>query len=367
MSNRLEILRQAMPDWGIDALILSSRENVAWLTEGASYYVVERSEVGVASLLITSEGVYLVAPDNEIDRLQAEEPSPFELKPATYPWYGNETSIIRSLIGTARLGSDVPRGDARDIGSELLPQRFALNPAEREKFAALGQDAAAVVEAVARRLAPGQSEREVEAEILHDCLALGIRPVCTLVAFDDRIDRFPHPIPTGRRLEQRCLITLGAERHGLNVSLTRLVHFGEPDRHAQQSLAKLAEVHAETYAALRPGLSFEDLFAAITDAYAQVGAVDGWRRHHQGGPAGYGCRDLVLTPGTPGQVVTNQAFAFNPTLPGSKSEDTALLTDDGIQWLTRTGHWPEIAIDRQGQRWTFTDWLVREPATKGRS
>ncbi|WP_423821130.1 M24 family metallopeptidase [Salinisphaera sp. SPP-AMP-43] len=364
MSQRLETLRQAMPDWGIDALILNSRENVAWLTEGATYYVVERSEAGVASLLITAEGVYLVAPDNEIDRLLAEEPCPFVLEPATYPWYGDENATIRSIIGSARLGSDMPRADARDIGSELLPYRFALNVDEREKFAALGQDAAAVVEAVARRLIPGQSEREVEAEILHDCLALGIRPVCTLVAFDDRIDRFPHPIPTGRRLAQRCLITLGAERHGLNVSLTRLVHFGEPDPHARQVLAKLAEVHAETYAVLQPGLGFEDLFAAITDAYAQVGVVDGWRRHHQGGPAGYGCRDLVLTPGTTGQVVANQAFAFNPTLPGSKSEDTGLLTDGGIQWLTRTGDWPEIVIDRQGQRWTFTDWLVREPATK---
>ncbi|RJS93039.1 Xaa-Pro peptidase family protein [Salinisphaera sp. Q1T1-3] len=361
MSERLTRLREAMAARGIEALRLVHRDNVAWLTEGATYHVVERAEVGVASLVITPARVLLVAPSNEIDRLMTEEPCPFALEPLTYPWFGDEAGVLRQAIGEVALASDVSWPGAADVGDWLIEQRFDLNAAECRRFAELGRATATRVEAVARRLRIGMTEREVEAEILHDCLAVGIRPVCTLVAFDDRIDAFPHPIPTERRLQRRALITVGAARDGLNVSLTRLVHFGSPDTAARERLQQLAGIHARTLACLRVGMPLAEVFDTITAAYAAVGVPEGWQRHHQGGPAGYGCRDRILAPGVAGHVVADQAFAFNPTLPGSKNEDTALLTGDGVEWLTRTGDWPLIEVEHAGQVWTFTDWLVREP------
>ncbi|WP_251976887.1 M24 family metallopeptidase [Salinicola avicenniae] len=363
MSERLTTLRERLRDWRLDGVLLSSRESVAWLTQGATYHVVERSAVGVASLLVTPEQVYLVAPDNEIDRLREEEPHPFEVVAATYAWYETADVALARLgfDGSAsRLGSDLPMTGATCIAEHLLPLRFELDALERERLSRLGQDAAGIVETIAANLRPGEREIDIEARILHDCLEAGIRPVCTLVAFDARIDRYPHPIPTDARLSQRALLTLGAERDGLNVSLTRMVRFGEVEAALLARYRQAAAIHAETLAAVRPGLSWEALFATISEAYERQGHTQGWRRHHQGGPAGYGCRDLILTPTARGQSVAHQAFAFNPTLPGVKSEDTLLLDGGGGRLVTRTGDWPTLEFDAGGRTWSLAGWLARE-------
>ncbi|THD32669.1 hypothetical protein ERD80_17775, partial [Pantoea sp. R102] len=61
MSDKLARLQQALAHWQLDAVLLTRRDNIAWLTDGASYYVVERAETGVASLLIGRDSVLLLA------------------------------------------------------------------------------------------------------------------------------------------------------------------------------------------------------------------------------------------------------------------------------------------------------------------
>ncbi len=45
------------------------------------------------------------------------------------------------------------------------------------------------------------------------------------------------------------------------------------------------------------------------------------------------------------QLLANQVVAWNPSITGAKSEDTALITEDGPQVLTRSGDWPEIGVE----------------------
>ncbi len=40
-----------------------------------------------------------------------------------------------------------------------------------------------------------------------------------------------------------------------------------------------------------------------------------------------------------------QAVAWNPSLPGMKIEDTAVLTDNGIELLTVEPHWPTFEVE----------------------
>ena len=46
-------------------------------------------------------------------------------------------------------------------------------------------------------------------------------------------------------------------------------------------------------------------------------------------------------------VVNNQAFAWNPSIRGGKAEDTVILRDGNIEWLTAT---PELAGHRCQRR-----------------
>jgi len=357
MSERLKTLQRALAEWQLDALLLTRRDNIAWLTQGASYYVVERAETGVASLLIYPDRARLLAPENEMPRILAEEPLPFACETTRYPWYASLETALASIRPT-RLGSDTPLASTVNMESQLPRLRQGLNEDEKQRFRELGREAASIVEEVARALSAGISERDVEAAIAGRCLARGIRPVCTLVAADERIALYKHPVPGTKRLAKQMLITLGAERLGLHVSLTRMVHLGEPDKALKQRIGALANIHADILQAIAIQRSWQALFAQIQQAYRRHGWPESWREHHQGGPAGYGCRDWIVTPDTAGRITADTAHAWNPTLGGVKSEDTLLVTEQGVEWLTRSGDWPLIEVVRDGQRWQLADWLI---------
>lgn len=98
-------------------------------------------------------------------------------------------------------------------------------------------------------------------------------------------------------------------------------------------------------------------------AYATLGfSADEWHNHHQGGAAGYAARTCKAAPGEPFPVLDDgwarevssltgarvefgQAFAWNPTAPGVKSEDTFLLHPDGSrEIITRTPGLPQVDL-----------------------
>ncbi len=354
MSEKLQRLQRALKGWQLDGVLLTRRDNIAWLTQGASYSVVERAETGVASLLVKQNSVLLLAPENELPRILAEEPLPFDCEHHAYPWY----TSLSDVLPRGCFGSDVPQPGLRDVQPDMVLLRQGLNADEQHRYRALGRDAAEIVQGIARQLRPGITEYQVEAQIAAACLAQGIRPVCTLVAADERIAAFKHPVPTHKTFQRQLLITLGAERAGLHVSLTRMVHVGALQDDLRQRIHAVARIHAAMLAASQTRRSWAALFTDITRAYQQQGYPDAWQAHHQGGPAGYGCRDFILTPDCPGEVGNDIALAWNPTLSGVKSEDTFLLTSDGLAPLTRSGDWPMIGVQHAGVDYQFADWLV---------
>ncbi len=55
----------------------------------------------------------------------------------------------------------------------------------------------------------------------------------------------------------------------------------------------------------------------------------------------------------------SQAFAWNPSVRGVKSEDTVLLTADGPEVLTGMPEWPMWDVILDGQPWQRPAILVR--------
>ena len=139
------------------------------------------------------------------------------------------------------------------------------------------------------------------------------------------------------------MLIAGARRWGLVVSLTRLVHFGEPDDELRRRHAAVTAVDAALIRATRPGAAAGDVFRVGLAAYAEQGFPDEWTRHHQGGATGYAGREYRATPDTPHVVRDCQAFAWNPSIAGTKSEDTILVTAEGAEVLTQTPDLPHLA------------------------
>ena len=80
--------------------------------------------------------------------------------------------------------------------------------------------------------------------------------------------------------------------------------------------------------------------------------------HHQGGPTGYGCREFVVTPDTKGFLREGQAYAWNPTILGTKCEETTYLKDGRVEILTRTKDWPCTVVETEYGSLDVADILI---------
>src|SRR5690606_33775380 len=134
-----------------------------------------------------------------------------------------------------------------------------------------------------------------------------------------------------------------ARRHGLVAAATRIVHFGSVSEDLAARHRAVAEIEAKAVAATAPGRSAGEIFQVIQQAYADAGFPDEWRLHHQGGAIGYENREWIAVPGAEERVAAVQAFAWNPSITGTKSEDTYLISADGSECLTR-GDWPTLSV-----------------------
>ena len=101
------------------------------------------------------------------------------------------------------------------------------------------------------------------------------------------------------------------------------------------------------------------LFKVAQDAYAAEGFPGEERFHHQGGPTGYGEREWVATPKGTEAVVNNQAFAWNPSIRGGKAEDTVIVRDGNVEWLTATPELPVIEATVNGKVYPAAGVLVK--------
>src|SRR5262249_1128022 len=139
------------------------------------------------------------------------------------------------------------------------------------------------------------------------------------------------------------MVALCAERDGLIVSMSRIVSAGAPADLNQRTRAA-AGVFGRLLEATRPGARAADLYQVAVRAYDAAGFPGEELKHHQGGAIGYRAREWVAHPRSQETVRERQAFAWNPTIIGTKVEDTALVIDDRLEVITSTPDWPLIPV-----------------------
>jgi Xaa-Pro aminopeptidase len=350
VASKIESIRGWLARSGHDAALFRSQANFAWLTGGGRSHVSIGEEGGIAWVLVAPGDVQVLTTNIEEPRLRDEELDGLPFETVAYPWHrpAEGIALARSIGGS--IVADLATGDIPAADPSLTALRYALSASEVERYRALGNEAALAVEATARAAEPGMTELEISAALAAACRARDILPLVNLIAVDERIDRYRHPIPTQKRLERTVMVVLTGRRHGLHASLTRFASSGAIVPEREERRAATARVDARFLLAGRPGVSLSDVFAAGIDQYAREGYPEEWRLHHQGGLTGYGGREIFATPDADHRLEGNQALAWNPSITGTKSEDTVLVTDGLPEILTRTGAWPEIEVEVDGER-----------------
>jgi Xaa-Pro aminopeptidase len=332
---------QAADAAGCEAILARRPSTVRWLLCGRGRPVSASGADADYTLLLVDGAAYAFFPDIEASRVQEEEKlEELGYEPVPFPWHeASAETVARLLAGRRALAGE-------ELEAAIAPRRRLLSAEERERYRAAGADASAAMVACLRGLRPEQSETEVAASLAREAHLRGFFPPVVLVAGERRQRVHRHPLPTAAKLGRHALLAITVEREGLHVSLTRIASFGSPPAELERVVAASAAVDAVMLGASRSGHTLGDVFAAAADAYAAAGFPDQWRRHHQGGLTGYEGREVFAVPGDPTVIPESCAVAWNPSVTGGgKSEDTALVTSDGVEVITRTPHLPELQLD----------------------
>ncbi len=345
----------------LDALVLAQRPNFAWYTAGGLNHVGTADSTGVAALLITREQAVCITSNIEAPRLADEELLDLGIEVKAVPWF-DETglkTLWSSEFGRLRAACDVSLpalpGSVTRLGADFASLRWVMTEGEIERYRILAQDVAECLESACCQARPGMTECELAAQIASRALAKGIRTPVLLVAADERVRRYRHPIPTGRIVDRWAMGVLGGERHGLTVSVTRLVSFGPVDSDLLRKHEAVCRVDAAMIAATRPGRTMGEALTVAQEVYAEQGLADEWMLHHQGGLTGYVGREIRVGPACQEPIRVGQVFAWNPSIAGTKSEDTVLVSPDCNEILSLTRAWPTTKYTAQGREYPRCD------------
>lgn len=360
VATKLERVRLWLAESGLSGVVIGTQANFAWVTAGGRNHVATGTEAGVCSVVVTAGRAAVVTSNIEASRLVDEELPAGCFEVIDFPWHqpGEQNEVIERLIGGGRVAGDLPSG-GREPADGIVRLRRVLLPSEVDRYRDLSRDAASIVESVCRSVQLRESEMDTAGRVSALCFEKDILPVVNLVAADERLARYRHPIPTANRVDRTMLVALTGRRHGLHASVTRTLCFGKPaDDQAARHLAS-ARVDARLILSSRPGAAMSEVFNAGTEQYAAEGFADEWKLHHQGGLTGYAGREVKGTPSSGYVLKANQAVAWNPSITGAKSEDTVLITDKAFEVLTSTGHWPMLQVALGDSTLARPDLLIR--------
>lgn len=368
MLNRLTGLHSALAATGADALLVSQPENRAylsgftgsagWLLIPAAPSATEGAADGIrAPMLATDfrywEQVRLQSPGYELVKvtttLAAVLPEilaaagvrrlAFEADHLTYSEYQTLTAAVPDIEWVPTKGLVMELRSRKDA-SELAAIRRAIALGDEALSTALGQ------------AKPGMTERDLawsiesymrthgaEApafDIIVACGFNGARPHAR--ASDD-------PLVAGEPI----VIDMGAKVDGYCSDLTRTVCFGQPNDPDKfwsvYNTVLQAQIAAE--ALLRPGVSGPDADAAARDVIAAAGYGD-YFGHGLGHGVGLFIHELPRLSRmstdvmVPGHIVTVEPGIYLPEWGGVRIEDMVLITENGVEVLSRASKEPII-------------------------
>ncbi len=340
-------VREFLRSKKLKALLLKRQANFSWMTGGGLNLVGITTEMGATSLLITENSKFVISNNIEAPRMIEEEGLEKQgFIPKIFPWHEDqELSIVKELTKDGPVGCDVPFPNTVMLAEEIARLRYSLTAAEVDRYRWLGEKVSLALEKTMIDTKRGEKESEVVGRLCNELWKDRIDPITLMAAADDRIFKFRHPIPTERRIEKYLMISVNARKWGLIVSLTRFVCFGKMPQDLREKYEANVFIDCTMMAHTRPGVFAREVLQKGIDAYREKRYPEEWKLHHQGGSIGYTGRDYRVNFKTPDLIQENQGFTWNPSITGTKSEDTILATSKGPEMITPPILYPTLSLE----------------------
>jgi len=356
LTGRVDRVRARLEDAGADALLVTTPENIRWLT----------GFTGSTGLLLVTAGGTVLTTDGRYRTQAAEQLDASGVADAVDIAIGGveaqQAALGTALAGHTRLGLEAGNVTWATMRSwagrwpdvELVPTdgvvtglRMVKDGWEIDRMARAAAIADVALASIADLLAagrdPGTTELAVATALDHAMRELGAedRAFETIVASGPNAAK-PHARPTGRRIEagDPVVVDFGAMFDGYRSDMTRTFSVGRPP---EGELARVFEVVAASQRAgvdlVGPGVSAGDVDRACRD----VIAASGWAERFEHG-TGHGVGlDIHEAPSvgpgstanlSPGVVVTVEPGVYLAGLGGVRIEDTLVVTEGGSRTLT---------------------------------
>jgi Xaa-Pro aminopeptidase len=356
---RLERLRSAFDESGLDGLLVSQPESRYYLSGYTGHDLPPRDSAGY--LLISPDQAVLLTDPRTTEQAQQESPD-FEV--STYS-SGNRgpqaVAEVAAKLGVTRLGFEsthLPYGIWQEIQRQL-PSSVQFAPVDRivdelrvikdaQELTCL-QDAIDVLDRclahVLERIEPGFTERRVARMVELYLIEHADGPSFPSIVASGPNASIPHAVPSDRRIQEGEVlkIDIGARASGYCSDMTRTVCLGQPRDPKLVELHAIvleAQEHAEKH--LRPGMTGREGDSLSRDVIARAGYGEAFL-HGLGHGIGLEVHEppwLSQSRGDaslrPGMVFSVEPGIYLPGWGGVRIEDLVVLEADGARVLCRS-------------------------------
>jgi Xaa-Pro aminopeptidase len=359
-SDRVQRVRAAMVDHGVEVALLSVGPDLPWLT-GYEAMPLER----LTMLVLPADGdATLVVPRLEASRV-VERPEVFSL--AAWDETDDPIALVAGLVGSAGsvaigdrtwarfvvdLQHALPKASWTRAGHVLGPLRARKDAAEVEALRRAG----AAVDRIAGELQSGQielvgrTEAQVSAELGRRILAEGHHRVNFAIVAAGANAASPHHEP-GQRIigeGEGVLCDFGGTMFGPDgvgycSDITRCVFLGQPEPHVDEAYAVLLEAQQAAVAAAQVGTSCEAVDATARRIITEAGWGEQFIHRTGHGIGIEEHEDPYIVLGNAAALEPGHAFSIEPGIYvegrfGFRLEDIVVAGADGPDPLNRADH-----------------------------
>ena len=356
-------LRDRIREAGLDALLITSLSNVAYLSglfASAAAAVITRDR-----FTLITDGRYLGIAQTLVDDMPGVE---LLITPASIPF---DQALAESLcsIGQGRAGFEAAHFTVkrfRDLqtrvtklapgceleGVEGLVEQLRIVKDEwelgvfTEAGGRLSEAAKCIIPKALAVMKDGVMERQVAAIVEAELRRVGFdKPAFDTIVASGPNSAVPHYRAGDRVLSSGDFVVLdfGGMFRGYAVDLTRTITVGPASAKQRKLLEDIASAQDAGFAAVRKGAPATDIDRAAREAMIAAGLGDAFG-HGTGHGLGLEVHErpriaqfraeLPGEPLEPGMVFTIEPGAYFPEWGGARIEDDAALTASGAAWLT---------------------------------
>src|ERR1700737_3178615 len=341
-TRRVGAVRQRLLDLGLDGLVVTTPENIRYLSgfSGSLGYLI----IGKDAAEILGDSRYWL-------QMEAEAPA-FRLMPSgASPGLGAVVAERLKALGLRRLGFESQHltfEQHQRLSAALPPEptlvataglieelRMRKTAEEVELLRAVASIAGRAFDRVRPAIRPGLRERDVAFLLEQTFRELGADGPAfdTIVAAGER-GALPHGRASDRVLERGDMVVVdfGASAGGYHSDTTRTIVVGDPTPEQRRVIEAVRRAQTESMALMKPGVAADEVDRRARESLA--GDADAFQHG-----LGYGIGLMVherpfLSPSDQtllqaGMVITNEPGIYRPGWGGVRLEEMVLVTDGG--------------------------------------